>query len=50
MYLSRLTDEATEKYNADEYILYFSIPMNIKLYYYVTCNQVIYFNIFIGYM
>jgi hypothetical protein len=48
-YIPWLTDEATEEYNANEYMsLYLSVPMNIKVYFSVTCNRWIYWNIFLG--
>jgi hypothetical protein len=32
-YIPQLTDETTEKYNVDEYmLLYWSVPRNIKLH------------------
>jgi hypothetical protein len=40
VYIPRLTDEATEEYNAAEYLpLYLSVPKNIKVYSSVTCNR-----------
>jgi hypothetical protein len=42
-YISRLTDEKTEEYNTDEYmLLYLSISRNIKVYFSIIPNQRIY--------